>query len=177
MPDLQPKVRTSPCTAAERYKLEVSVGILSEAGQTHGRVQDISVSGARIEGVGTQPPEGSELRLGFSFSARALPVPIRGRVVRHTESGGFAVRFEGLDFRTQILLSALLPSVGDEYRLDCAKLSSSGHLEADLTPALYEACTKLAALRGVSVEHWAIEALERAALDGLEEIKPGSSDD
>ncbi len=70
-------LRCTDTRPSERYRLKVSVGILSDDGPSRGRVQDISVSGARIEAVENLPPEGSELRLGFSFTASALPVPIR----------------------------------------------------------------------------------------------------
>ena len=81
--------------AAERYSVSVRVGILTGDGQTAGDVCDISVTGARIENVGARPEEGSDLRLGFSFYAHALPVPIHGKVVRHTDDGGFAATRSG----------------------------------------------------------------------------------
>ncbi len=135
------------------------MGILSEDGQTLGAVQDISSTGARIENAAVLPAEGTRLRLGFSFYAYALPVPIHGRVVRHTETGGFAVEFEEVDFRTQILLRALLPKFSAD-----AEGTARPHLDVDVSPALLEACLKQAEERGISVADWAIEQLERAAL-------------
>ena len=97
-----PKGHVRPATAdpdpgqrvsAERYSVSVRVGILTEGGQTAGDVQDISVTGARIQNVGTRPEEGSDLRLGFSFYAHALPVPIHGKVVRHTEDDAAVTDF------------------------------------------------------------------------------------
>ena len=150
------------CPRGERYKLKVQVGILSEDGQALGAVQDISATGARIEGAPVVPAEGSELRLGFSFYAYALPVPIRGRVVRHTETGGFAVEFQDVDFRTQILLRALLPKFESEN--DEAQ-QADRRLDVDVPPSLLEACVKLAEQRGISVAEWVIEQLERGTHD------------
>lgn len=144
----------------ERYKLQLQVGILSEDGQTLGAVQDISSTGARIEDAAVVPDPGTRLRLGFSFYAYALPVPIHGRVVRHTETGGFAVEFEEVDFRTQILLRALLPKFSGPDSREAPKR----HLDVEVPPALLEACLKHAEARGVSVTQWVIEQLERAAL-------------
>jgi hypothetical protein len=144
---------------SERFKLHVQVGILSEDGQNLGSVQDISSTGARIENAAVLPAEGTRLRLGFSFYAYALPVPIHGKVVRHTETGGFAVEFQEVDFRTQILLRALLPKFNDETN-DAAR----PHLDVDVSPLLLEACVKHAEARGVSVTEWVIEQLEQAAL-------------
>ena len=144
---------------SERFKLQVQVGILSEDGQTLGAVQDISSTGARIENAAVLPPEGTRLRLGFSFYAYALPVPIHGKVVRHTETGGFAVEFQQVDFRTQILLRALLPKF-DAKTTDATQPS----LDVDVPPELLEACLKHAEASGQSVTEWVIEQLERAAL-------------
>ncbi len=95
-------------------------------------------------------------------------LPIHGRVVRHTETGGFAVAFEDVDFRTQILLRALLPRMKDEEERPHSNrvhVSPMGHVEAELPPALFDACCKLADSRGVHLEDWILEQLERAALE------------
>jgi hypothetical protein len=168
--DLQPALirGSGKSDSAERYRLRVQVGILAPDGQARGAVHDMSVSGARIEKVNAAPEEGSKLRLGFAFYAHALPVPIHATVVRRTETGGFAVRFDNVDFRTQILLRSLLPQVSsDEQRphSDRVRVSSSGYVEAHLSPQLLDACTKLAEARGMHLEDWILEQLERAALD------------
>jgi len=155
--------------AAERYSVSVQVGILSEDGQASGAVKDISVTGARIEGVPHLPEPGSHLRLGFSFYAHALPVPIHARVVRQVDEAGFAVEFEDVDFRTQILLRALLPRVcedgiGGEAGLP---LNDEGLIALALPPLLLAACAKVAAREDVKLEDWIMEQLERAALQGL----------
>lgn len=137
------------------------MGILTGGGLSEGSVQDISVSGARIEGTTVRPAEGSMVRLGFSFYAEALPVPMRAQVVRHTETGGFAVRFDDVDFRTQILLRALLPQVGS----DGASGPDSGSVE-ELRPELLHACTQLAKAEGMSLKEWVHQQLERAADEG-----------
>ena len=153
--------------AAERYSVSVRVGILTDGGQTTGQVRDISVTGARIENVGARPEEGSDLRLGFSFYAHALPVPIHGKVVRHIE-GGFAVEFQDVDFRTQILLRALLPKVCNEGLItDGIQVGEAGRLE--LPPVLLAACAKVAQSRGVALDEWIFDQLEGAALEGLTE--------
>jgi len=172
-----PAVRVRPATedpepgqkpSAERYAVSVQVGILSESGQTCGNVRDISVSGARIEHAGQVPPEGAELQLGFSFYAHALPVPMRGRVVRHTDDGGFAVSFEDVDFRTQILLRSLLPNVSSEgFPADGVELTETGHVQLQLPPVLLAACAKAAERQGQRLEQWMLEQLEASALDDL----------
>ncbi len=144
---------------SERFKLQVQVGILSEDGQTLGAVHDISSTGARIENAAVQPEEGTRLRLGFSFYAYALPVPIHGKVVRHTETGGFAVEFQEVDFRTQILLRALLPKFSG-----AAEDAGRSTVDLEVPPLLLEACLKHAEASGQSVSEWVIEQLERAAL-------------
>ncbi len=172
---LFPAVRVRPATsdpkpgqrpAAERYSVSVQVGILSEHGQMCGSVRDISISGARIEHTGHLPPEGEELQLGFAFYAHALPVPIRARVVRHTENRGFAVTFEDVDFRTQILLRSLLPNVSSEgFPAEGVEVNEDGRVELQLPPILLTACAKAAERQGERLEQWMLEQLEAAALD------------
>lgn len=156
--------------SAERYRLRVQVGILTTDGQTVGSVRDMSITGARIEDTNAIPEEGSMLRLGFAFYAHALPVPIHGKVVRHTESGGFAVEFKDVDFRTQILLRALLPKVSGDNRpnSDRVQVSDGGQVEAALGPSLLEACAKHAEVRCMSLEDWVLEQLEYAAMQPVE---------
>jgi len=174
---LLPAVRVRPATeapepgqrpAAERYAVSVQVGILSEDGPTCGNVRDISVTGARIEHTGQRPPEGAEVQLGFAFYAHALPVPMRARVVRHTEDGGFAVTFQDVDFRTQILLRSLLPNVSSEgFPADGVEVNETGQFELLLPPVLLAACAKAAERQGERLEQWILEQLEAAALDDL----------
>jgi hypothetical protein len=133
-----------------------------------GEVRDISVTGARIEHTGQMPPTGTHLRLGLSFYAHALPVPIDARVVRHVEGSGYAVEFENLDFRTQILLRALLPGVSSEgFPADGVHLNDAGRLELGLHPVLLTTCAKAAESRGIPIEEWILEQLESGARDDL----------
>ncbi len=156
-------------TAAERYSVSVQVGILTKDGHMCGNVRDISVSGARIEHTSYLPPEGSTLQLGFAFYAHALPVPMQARVVRHIEDGGFAVEFEEVDFRTQVLLRSLLPNVSSEgFPAEGVHLNEAGHLELDLPPVLMATCVKVAEQQGLRIEDWIVAQLEAAALDGLD---------
>jgi hypothetical protein len=142
----------------------VQVGILSDEGHLCGSVRDISVSGAHIEHTGRLPAEGEQLQLGFAFYAHALPVPMQARVVRHTGEGGFAVEFEEVDFRTQVLLRSLLPNVANEAG-EAVDVSKAGRVEMELTPVLRSACLKAAERRGQPIEAWILAALEAAALE------------
>ena len=157
-----------PSASAERYRLKIDVGVFGEENRGQGQVANMSVTGALIDRTDLLPDEGELVRLGFSFHAHALPVPITGRVVRHTPEGGFAVTFEDVDFRTQILLRALLPSVSDGMRAPSGEVTvgPGGHVEANLSPALYSACQKLAEDEGISLSNWIVAKLELAALKG-----------
>lgn len=178
MAGILPCVRVRPRTehpapgerpAAERYSVSVRVGILTEQGHTSGSVRDISVSGARIEHCGTRPNAGSRLQLGFAFYAHALPVPMQARVVRHTAEGGFAVEFENVDFRTQVLLRSLLPDVSSkDFPAGLAQKARTGKLELDLPPVLRAACGMAAERRELRLEDWIRERLEAAALEDLD---------
>ena len=165
---LKVRPEPTPTASAERYRLKIDVGVFGEDERGQGQVANMSVSGALIDRTDVLPDEGELVRLGFSFHAHALPVPITGRVVRHTPEGGFAVTFEDVDFRTQILLRTLLPSVSDGMRAPTGEVTvgPSGNVEANLSPALYSACQKLAEDEGISLSNWIVAQLELAALKG-----------
>ena len=168
-PAEKPGPEQTPSASAERYRLKIDVGVFSDDVRGQGQVSNMSVSGALIDHTDVLPEEGELVRLGFSFHAHALPVPITGRVVRHTEGGGFAASFEDIDFRTQVLLRTLLPSVSEALRSPPGAdvtISSNGRVEALLSPALHAACLKLADDEGISLSNWIVAQLELAALKG-----------
>ena len=70
---------------------------------------DGSLSGARIEQVTRLPARGQGLRLLLHLAPSKGPLEVHGEVIRHTETGGFAVRFCEFDTRTLRVLRAVLP--------------------------------------------------------------------
>ncbi len=75
-------------------------------------IRDMSASGARLEGVKVGPPRGEAVLLTLRFYESALPIHIEGVVIRHTESGGFAVRFQALAPRVRAQIASILPKIG-----------------------------------------------------------------
>jgi hypothetical protein len=78
-----------------------------------GRIQDISVIGARIEACGAAPSVGTSLRLGFLLSSgpggaelERFELPVS--VARHTESGGVGVAFDEADPRLSRVVEGML---------------------------------------------------------------------
>lgn len=72
-----------------RFEALLSSGRMEGAGV----LADISHTGALIEEASYQPEIDKDLRL-FIFVQPVSPYEVRCRVVRHTGSGGFAVRWE-----------------------------------------------------------------------------------
>ena len=75
-----------------------------------GTIRDISTSGARIEEIDDRPGIGTPLVVQLFMFPNQHPVTLVANVVRETESGGFAVEFDGLDDRTRSLLHLTLTS-------------------------------------------------------------------
>jgi hypothetical protein len=93
-------VRRYPQDRREAERVALSIVGISVDGVWHGqgRLADISANGARIEGAAPQPCVGASVRIGFFLSVFEIGVDLQrfevaGSVVRHTQSGGFAIRF------------------------------------------------------------------------------------
>src|SRR5262245_58213274 len=97
--------------SAPRYALNVAVECSWAGAVRKGRIQDISSLGARIEQVGVQPAEGTVITLKLALYQNSVPMSLEGRVVRHTDSGGFGVQFVNLDARIERILRTMLPKL------------------------------------------------------------------
>lgn len=73
-----------------------------------GWLTDVSLCGGRIEEVEKRPLVGDRLRLVFGPEA-SEDSWVPAEVVRHTVTGGFAVKFYDVDIRVMRVLRALLP--------------------------------------------------------------------
>jgi hypothetical protein len=70
--------------------------------------------GARIEYSGLAPRAGSIVRVSFALSqGDTNRLELQARVVRATESGGFAVRFEAADARLKRDLAMLASQIAE----------------------------------------------------------------
>ena len=70
--------------------------------------------GARIEYSGLAPEAGSSVRVTFCPSSDSdVTLVLQARVVRATDSGGFAVRFEAADARLKRELADLAERVAE----------------------------------------------------------------
>ena len=76
-----------------------------------GYMFDISLSGARIEEVDQRPLVGDRLRIVFGLGLSTSPDWVPAEVVRHTVTGGFAVKFYKIDVRVLGILRGLMPGV------------------------------------------------------------------
>ncbi len=76
-----------------------------------GYLLDISLSGARIEEVDQRPLVGDRLRIVLGSGPSPGPDWVPAEVVRHTVTGGFAVKFYEIDVRVLGILRGLMPGV------------------------------------------------------------------
>ena len=81
-----------------------------------GNMVNGSLSGARIEQVTQLPARGQGLRLLLYLAPSNGPLEVHGEVIRHTETGGFAVRFCELDAQIVRVLRAVLPRVEELFQ-------------------------------------------------------------
>ncbi len=73
-----------------------------------GEVSNLSVSGARIEEIDTIPSVGTPVDLTLSPRPGVIAVTMTARVVRETESGGFAVQFDNPAYRRRLIRLMML---------------------------------------------------------------------
>ena len=76
-----------------------------------GRVFNVSETGLRIEDCPLRPQIGKRARVNFALSPDHEPFTFEAEVVRHTETGGFAVAFIAVDPRFRTLIGSLAEQV------------------------------------------------------------------
>jgi Tfp pilus assembly protein PilZ len=86
-----------PQPVSPRLALAIPVSIEHGASHQEGTLSNLSLSGARLDHTGSQPPLGSQVTLLFSLKGCTRPFEIVARVVRLTDLGGYAVQFEASD--------------------------------------------------------------------------------
>ena len=155
--------------AAPRYALDVPVECSCAGTTRKGRVEDISALGARLEKVGIQPAEGTVLGLKLALYENSVPIRLEGKVVRHTDSGGFCVQFVNLDVRVERILRTLLPKLAGAPITEDGKAVASGKLQVDIGGGLHEQIAELAAEQGLETIDWVVEKIEKSATDALKE--------
>jgi hypothetical protein len=76
-----------------------------ETGSTEGwgTLSVISVTGARIDDASPRLKPGELVRVMFTLMEKCLPVSVRAKVVRETETG-FAIEFVGLEPRLKHMI-------------------------------------------------------------------------
>ena len=99
---------------AERYETLTTVEFRCAILTGKGSLLDVSLSGARIEEVERRPLVGERLRIVLPFGSPDGPDWLGAEVVRHTPTGGFAVRFLKVDMRALSILRRLLPRAEEE---------------------------------------------------------------
>jgi len=72
-----------------------------------GRIHDISASGVRIEDAHFKPEIGGEIRVTFVLSLDQPGFEVLGRVIRYTDTGGFALEFQAVEARLRELILQL----------------------------------------------------------------------
>jgi hypothetical protein len=73
-----------------------------------GRIYDVSATGLRIEECAIVPPVGERTRLTFVLSVEQPAFEVEAVVVRHTQTGGFAVQFVAVEARFRERVAALV---------------------------------------------------------------------
>jgi hypothetical protein len=80
-------------------RIAVTIPVTVELGTSRdaGTLSDLSLSGARLENTAIRPALGSLVTLLYAPEGYTTPFEVIARVVRPTDTGGYAVQFEALD--------------------------------------------------------------------------------
>lgn len=98
--------------AEPRFEVELAATWRIETTSGAAVVRDMSASGARIESAGVRPAIGEGIDLSIRIYPGAVPVRVDGKVMRHTETGGFAVQFQSMKPRVRAQIASILPKIG-----------------------------------------------------------------
>jgi len=99
-----------------RIKLSVPVAVEYGSLCDSGTLCDISLSGARLEDTGVKPEIGRQVTITFGLDDSGDTFELIARVIRATELGGYAVRFEAIDPRLKqslLIMSSLIHNMPD----------------------------------------------------------------
>jgi hypothetical protein len=98
----------------KRFSARVPISVIGiEVGTLcgTGRIYDVSATGLRVEECGIVPAVGESTKLTFVLSVEQPAFEVQAQVVRHTETGGFAVTFVAVEPRFRDLVAALAERV------------------------------------------------------------------
>src|SRR5262245_44522608 len=155
--------------SAPRYALDVPAECFCAGTVRKGRVQDISALGARLEKVGMQPAEGTVIGLKLALYESSTPLKFEGKVIRHTDTGGFCVQFVSLDPRVERILRTLLPKLAGTPITEDGKPVASGKFQVDIGGNLHQQIAELAAEQGLETIDWVVNKIEKSATDAIKE--------
>jgi len=136
-----------------------------------GTVQDMSSTGARVEGATFEPTEGARVDLELALFQDSEAIRLQAQVVRKTETGGFAVCFLAPDPRTQQLLRAALPKAGKARVLGETESRYSGQFVTQLGSELHRSCAEAAEAQGKTLEEWIRTSLGSASLAAADDVR------
>ncbi len=111
---------------AARYHALLPVKFRCDSVVSEGILVDVSLVGARIEGVDRRPPPGKRLDLVLRLAASDRLVEVPVEVIRHTETRGFAVRFCESDVRVLRILRMLLHRLEELSEMQESRLIDPG---------------------------------------------------
>ena len=128
--------QSEPPVSRPAPRLSVAIPVAIESGTLcdEGQMRNISLSGARIESTKIALSVGAPVVLTFSMSPRGRVFEVRSCVVRRTESGGYAVRFDALDPALREAVDAAVSSPEDAADTPSA-LDAEGERERAVSAA------------------------------------------
>jgi hypothetical protein len=97
-------------TRAVRAAVAVPADFVGGGISGSGRLRNLSISGARIEGSEHRPEIGTPLVVQLFPLPGVMPLHVFAEVVRETETGGFAVRFRSSEAKRRMLRLMTLSS-------------------------------------------------------------------
>jgi len=157
---------------APRYEFRVPATLRAGSRVADAMLEDISVSGVRIEKPGLSLGEGEPVHICFSFFENSPPIDLKGEVIRLTPTGGLGIAFQGLDARVRQVLRRLIPKVARTRVGNAVQQSHfSGSFKLKVRPTVHQACTEASRSAGLDLGAWAAQVLERAAQGQLEHVR------
>jgi DNA-binding NarL/FixJ family response regulator len=87
-----------------RATLAIPVECVFDHQRLHGSVDELSRTGARVQGLTARPAVGASVTLRLRLLDGAPPLEIPSRVTEHVAGNGFVVAFDNLDRRKRELL-------------------------------------------------------------------------
>ena len=155
----RPPEQAEPPSSRPAPRVTVAIPVALESGTLcdEGQLRNLSLSGARVENTKISLSVGASVTLTFSMSPKGRVFEVPSCVVRRTENGGYAMRFDVLDPALRAAIEGLAVGDGEDAADTPSALDTQTERERTAAAQSWQVLSRLAE----SAQHPVVSVDER----------------